>query len=389
MLLFLASRRQLGVAVLALAAACGGGDAPAVRGGAAAPPAAAPPAGGGRPPPTLVLSAEDVHRVVRGALEITTPLAGDLRPIEEITVRARLDGDVLAVLVREGDAVRASAALARFDDAEVAAGLSAAVADVAAAKADATTTEWNVTQSRELFRAGAIAEQALRAAEQSALAATARLAAAEARARSATLADRDAVVTAPTRGTIGQRLVQPGERVSRGAALFTLVRDDSLELTAAIPARSADAIRVGQEVRFVAADRAFTGRIARLSPTVDPSTRAITVYVRLANPAGALRANTFASGRVIAETRTDVLRIPRDAVRQSPDGTASFVYRIEGESITVVPVTLGAVDDVAGVVEVTDGLAENDRIIVGNVGTIGRGMRVQLLDGDRGGRGGS
>jgi RND family efflux transporter MFP subunit len=326
--------------------------------------------------------------VARGALELTTPLSGDLRPIEEITIRARVDGDVLSVAVREGDVVRAGGVLARFDDAEVEAALAAAVADVAAARADAATADWNLTQSRELFRAGAIAEQSLKAAEQSALAAAARLAAASARERSAALANRDAVVTSPTRGTIGQRLIQSGERVARGAAMFTVVRDDSLELTAAIPARSATTIKVGQEVRFVAAERAFTGRIARLSPTVDPTSRAITVYVRLANPAGSLRANTFASGRVVAETRADVLTIPRDAVRQSPDGGSVFVYRLEGESVVTVPVTLGASDDVANVVEVVSGLAENDRIIVGNVGTIGRGMRVQLLDGDRGGRGG-
>jgi membrane fusion protein, multidrug efflux system len=335
-----------------------------------------------------VLSAADVHSVVRGDLELTTPLAGDLRPIEEITIRSRIEGDLVAVAVREGDAVRAGATLARFDDAEVAASLAAARADVAAARADVATTEWNLTQARELFRAGAIAEQALKAAEQGALAATARLAAADARERSAALADRDAIVAAPARGTIGQRLVQTGERVARGAVLFTLVRDDSLELAAAIPARSAGNIAVGQSVRFVADGRNLVGRIARVSPTVDPTSRAVTVYVRLANPSGTIRANTFASGRVVSATRTDVLRIPREAVRQGQGASVPFVYRIEGDEITVVPVRLGDADDAAGLVEVVDGLAEMDRIVVGNVGTIGRGMRVQILDGDRGGRGG-
>lgn len=336
----------------------------------------------------LVLAARDVHSVSRGTLEITTPLAGDLRPIEEITIRSRIDGDLTQVTVREGDVVRAGGTLARFDDAEVAAALAAAHADVAAARAEASTGDWNLTQARELFRAGAIAEQALKAAEQGALAAAARLAAAEARERSAALADRDATVTAPSRGTIGQRFVQSGERVSRGAALFTVVRDDSLELTAAVPARAATAVAVGQAVRFLADGRELTGRIARVSPTVDPTSRAVTVYVRLANANGTLRANTFASGRIVAATRTDVLRIPRDAVRQSQSGDQPFVYRIEGESITVVPVQLGDTDEAGGVVEVRDGLTENDRIVVGNVGTIGRGMRVQVLDGDRGGRGG-
>jgi hypothetical protein len=46
-------------------------------------------------------------------------------------------------------------------------------------------------------------------------------------------------------------------------------------------------------------------------------------------------------------------------------------------------VALGDVDEARGFVEITDGLAELDRVVTGNVGTIGRGMRVQILDADR------
>ncbi len=363
------------LAVLGGLGACGTEASP----GAGAPGAARP---------TLVLNAGDVHTVERTSLETTIPLAGDLRPIEEIVVRARLEGDVLSVLVREGDQVAMGATLARFDVSEAEATDAAARADVAAAAAEASTADWNLTQSRELFRVGAIAEQALKASEQLALAAVARHAAAEARARTTALALRDAVVVAPDAGTIGVRSVQSGERVSRGAALFTLVRDDSLELAAAIPARQATVLRVGQEVRFTADARSLRGRIARISPSVDPTTRAVTVFVRLANTAHAFRANTFAQGRVVSETLTDVVAVPRDAIRQGQAASLPFVYRIEGDDIAIVPVRLGATDETRGLVEVLEGLSAADRVITGNVGTIGRGMRVQLLDGDRNGRGG-
>jgi membrane fusion protein, multidrug efflux system len=380
--------RLSGATMGLLLLACGGGDAPApaagAGAGAATGAAAGAPGGGGRGGPMLVLSAGDVHTMATGTLELTTPLAGDLRPIEEVTVRARLDGDLLRVAVREGDAVRAGALLAEFDGTEVEAAYAAAQADVAAATAEAGTADWNATQAQELFRAGAIAEQERRAAEQTALAARARLAAAEARERSAALARRDARVTAPTTGTVGQRLVQPGERVSRGAALFTVVRDDSLELAAAVPARAAGSVRVGQAVRFLADGRTLEGRIARVSPTVDPSSRAVTVYVRLGNADRALRANTFANGRIVAGTRADVLLLPREALRQGQAAGTSFVYRLEGDVVAVVPVQVGETDEAAGTIEVREGLAAGDRVIVGNVGTVGRGMRVQLLDGDRG-----
>lgn len=338
---------------------------------------------GGRSAASIVLAATDVATAARATIQNTTPISGDLRPIEEIVVRARIEGDLTAVLVREGDPVAANAVLARFDTADLDAAFVAAQADVASARGDSSTSLWNLDQSRELFRAGAISEQALRAAEQTALAANARLAAAASRLHSAEIGKRDAVVRAPATGTISQRAVQKGERVARGAQLFTLVRDDTLELTAALPARAAMLVRAGQEVRFTVDAQPFVGRVARVSPAIDPASRSVAVFVRVPNRDHRLKANAFASGRVTSSEKHGVLAVPLTAIRRSRQDDAPFVYRIEGGQIGIAPVKLGDSDEAAGMVEVLDGLSENDRVVVGNVGTIGRGMRVQVLDNDR------
>lgn len=338
--------------------------------------------GGGRQSPSVVLGANDVYTVSRGTIESTTQLSGDLRPIEEIVVRARIEGDLTAVLLREGEPTRVGTVLARFDTTEIAAALISAQADLLAAKGETATANWNLEQSRELLKAGAISEQALRAAEQAALGAQARQAAADSRLRSAELARRDAQVVAPAAGTISQRFVQSGERVSRGAQLFTLVRDDTLEFTAAVPARAASVVRAGQEVRFTADGRDFVGRVARVSPAIDPASRSVAIYVRVPNRNGDLKANAFASGRVVSNERRDVLSIPLSAIRNSRADDNEFVYKVDGSEIAVAPVELGGTDDARGMVEVVSGLSENDRVIVGNVGTIGRGMKVQILNAD-------
>jgi RND family efflux transporter MFP subunit len=337
---------------------------------------------GGRQGPSIVLAAQDVHTVTRDTIETTTAISGDLRPIEEIIVRARVEGDILEVLVREGEPTRAGALLARFDTTEIASALVSAQADVAAARGEAATAEWNLEQSRELLRAGAISEQAFRAVEQAALGARAREAAASSRLRSAEIARRDARVVAPATGTISQRTVQTGERVSRGAQLFVLVRDDTLEFTAAVPARAASSVRAGQEVRFAVDGRDYVGRVARVSPAIDPASRSIAVYVRVPNRNGELKANAFASGRVVSSERAGVLTVPASALRRSRQDESEFVYRIVGAEITVAPVQVGGTDEARGTVEIVSGLDENDRVVVGNVGTIGRGMRVQILNAD-------
>ena len=196
---------------------------------------------------------------------------------------------------------------------------------------------------------------------------------------SSSLASRDTRVLAPTAGVIQTRSVENGERVSRGTSMFTLVRNDVLELAAAVPARQANAVRVGQEVHFAADGKSFDGRVARVSPTIDPASRAITVYVEVPNSKGLLKGGTFATGRVVSRELNNVLTIPQAAIRQSQEGGHPFVYRIDWRTVGIAQVQLGVIDERLGKAEVLDGVAAGDRVIVGNVGTLGRGMQVIML----------
>lgn len=406
-------RRMLGARWLLIAAvplaACGGTDdatvAKAPGGGAAAAAKGTPPSeaqsgtpsgtpsgaqsgkpggapGGGRGPgggARAVLAQSDVAVVVRGRLEATTPISGDLRPLEVIVVRNRIEGDIAEVRVREGDRVRAGQVLAVLDAAELEAARRSAEADRASAQVDVSTAQWNAEQAAELFKAGAIAEGDLRTRRQAVEGAQARLAATEARLRTAERDLGGARIVASADGTIERRFVQPGERVPRGAQLFSLVRAEVLELAAAVPARAASTVRPGQVARFTSDGQAFTGRVARVGATIDPASRAVTVYVQVPNAGGALKGNSFATGRIVQRVLEGVLLVPTAAVRQGGDGSPPFVYRIEGDAIGVAQVSLGVVDDQAGIAEVAGGLAAGDRVVVGNVGTLGRGMKVTVL----------
>jgi RND family efflux transporter MFP subunit len=256
-----------------------------------------------------------------------------------------------------------------------------------AAQSELSTAEWNAEQSAQLFKAGAISEQAHRAATQAVTTAKARLAAAESRVRASSIVVRDTKVVAPTNGIVSKRLVENGEHVSRGTSMLEVVRNDVLELVAAVPARAAGSVREGQAVRFVADGRDFGGRVARVSPTIDPATRSITVYVEVPNPSGAIRGGTFATGQVVSRTVENVLAIPRDAVHYSADGSSQYAYRIVNDAIEYATLKLGITDDRLGLVEVIDGLRPGDRIITGNVGNVGRGMKISIAGGpDNGGR---
>jgi multidrug efflux pump subunit AcrA (membrane-fusion protein) len=124
--------------------------------------------------------------------------------------------------------------------------------------------------------------------------------------------------------------------------------------------------------------------VARVSPTINPANRSVTIYIQVPNPSGVLKGNTFATGRVIGRTVNDALVIPTAALRQSQQSTQPFVYRIVEDVVEHAPVTLGVVDEGVGRAEVIQGLKEGDRIIVGNLGALGAGMRVSIISTERG-----
>lgn len=339
---------------------------------------------GGRPTPSITLAPTDIAIVAATTIEDASALTGDLRPIETISVRSRIEGDLTSVLVREGQQVSAGQLLAQFESSDQESSRMSAEADRAAAQTDLANASWTLEQNASLFKAGAIAERDFKNAQQAVAASRARLAAAAARLRASGNQARDTRVLAPVSGTIEKRLVEGGEHLSKGASMFSLVRNSTLELAAAVPSKQAAAVRVGQVVRFTADGRQFDGRVARLSPTIDPSTRAVTVYVQVPNPGGLLRGGTFATGRVVSRTLTGVLTVPATALRQSQNSGSPFVYRIDGKTINVSPVQIGIVDERLGLVQVTSGVQAGDKIIIGNVGIIGRGMQAVIAGEEQG-----
>jgi len=384
--------------LVALAALVAAGACSNKQEASAAPAGAGP---GGRERPPLVLAATDVAPVRRGSIEAGIALSGDLRPIQSVVVRSALEGDLARVLVRPGEPVRAGQLLAVFESTVQESDRAAAAADLAAARSDVATARWNADQTRDLFQAGAIAEREQRVAEQELAAARAREAAAAARVRAAAQASSDTRVTSPLTGVVESRAVEGTEHVVRGAELFTVVRGDVLELVASVPERVAGEVRPGQTVRLSVAGQAVDGKVARVSPTVDPATRAATVFVQIPNTSSRFKGNSFATGRAVGRAIGDALLVPTTALRQSEaaagaaagqaaagrgEASSTFVYRIRGGTAERAPVSLGVVDEQAGVAQVVDGLEEGDRVIVGNVSGVGRGVRVQVLGNEQGGQ---
>ena len=331
---------------------------------------------------SIALSPADIATLATGSLSDGVPITGLLRPLESIDIHARINGDLTGVYVREGQHVSKGQMLAQFESVAQESGAASARAGQAAAKADLSQAEWNFKQSSDLFHAGAISEADYRSSQQATDAARARLAAAKAAVDAADITARDTRVTAPITGVIDKKLVDIGEHLATGAPMFTLVRSQTLELAATVPERRASSIKIGQRVAFSAQGLNVAGKVARISPTIDPNSRSITVYVDIDNPDGAIKGNSLATGDIIASTLNGILLIPTTALHQTADSGKTYVFRVNTGKAEQVYITLGIVNEQAARAQVVSGLNAGDKVIVGNVGTLSPGTAIQIIGGD-------
>lgn len=309
--------------------------------------------------PAVVVTAATVEQGVwRDAIEAL----GTAQAKESVTLTAKVTETVNSVNFQDGDLVEAGHMLVDLSGRAEAAQLQEAQASYKEA-----VQQYN--RQAELVTKGTIARSQL-----DTQVATRDAAKARADAIRAALADR--VIVAPFAGMLGFRQVSQGALVSPGTVIATLDDISTIKLDFPIPEAYLGVVKTGQQVLARSPaypDREFEGTVAAIESRVDPVTRAVTLRADLPNVDNALRPGMLLSVRVYRPER-QALVIPEIALVQV--GSQSYVYRIGNESrVQQTGVTVGARR--RGEIEITDGLAAGDRIVVDGVGKLRDGALIR------------
>ena len=340
-------------------------------------PAAAPSATAAAESKTIELAAVDVETVAMQTLSRSLPLSGSMSPIVQATLRSKVGGEVEIVPLREGQEVREGEVLARIDTRNLQAQYDRQLAAVERARADLQLATLNRDKNRTLLESHYISQNTYEATESAYAGMVASLKLAEADARLAKISLDDAVIRAPFAGTVAKRHVQPGEKVSPDSTIVTLVDLRHMVLEAAVPAADIPAVGIGQRARFKVGGfgaREFDGEVQRINPITAEGSRAITIYIAVPNPNQALKGGMFAQGALTLDNVAPVLAVPQRAVHE--EAGAAFVYSLRDDKIVRTPVKVGAAAPGGTFVEVRDGLAAGDRVIVTAITAEQVGQRV-------------
>jgi RND family efflux transporter MFP subunit len=285
-----------------------------------------------------------------------------------VDVAFQVPGRVATAGPDEGQPVRAGDALATLDPTEYRLAVEQATAQADRAAGDRD-------RNRPLLTAGSIS-----AADMDHLESGARQSAAASDLAKKRLADTR--LTAPISGIIARRAVEVGATVAPGQPVYTIVALDPVRVRVGVPEGDVGRVTEGAAatVRIPALDTSFAGRVSLIGVAADPVTRSYTVEISVANPARRLRAGMVAEATITTKATTPAILVPAAAVLH--DGAvsgATIVYVLDRDATRAHArrVTTGAARGDS--LEITSGLAVNDRVVVAGQQRLRTGSPVTLL----------
>lgn len=338
------------------------------------------------PPPTAAqsydLAPSDVVTAAQHELVRTLSVSGGLKAVNSAFIKAKVPGEVRSLTVREGDPVKAGQTLGQLDTSELELRLAQAEQTAASSRAQLDIAKRALENNRALVAQGFISPTGLETSVSNEAAARATYGAAQAAVDLARKSLADARLISPIPGTVSQRLVQVGERVSVDTRLIEVVDLSRIELEAAVPPEDVADVRVGQTARLQidGYGEPVEATVARINPSTQAGTRAVMVYLSV-KPHPGLRQGLFARGSIELQRR-NALVAPASAVRI--DQARPYVMAIVDGRIVHKPVTLAARGEARiggmreSVVELAEGVPAGTQLLRGTVGLLRDGSAVTL-----------
>ncbi|MGC2694990.1 MAG: efflux RND transporter periplasmic adaptor subunit [Candidatus Angelobacter sp.] len=310
-----------------------------------------------KPPAETPLEVNGVHPH-RGEVSRFINLPGEVRPLYEVTLFAKVDGYLEKLTVDKGDSVKAGELIADIDVPELRANLVKYKAELELAQAE----------FKQMSEATAADSEA---AKNRLGVASGKLAVAKGNVQYTESMLKYARVTAPFSGVITKRYVDPGAYIPvpnaastpEAAAIVNLTDFKTLRMQVAVPETEAMRVKIGQTIRWTADDfpgEHFDGTVTRAYWALDKATKTMLTETQMANPGMKLQPGMLVNARIGIETKSDALLLPAEALVK--EKTNSFIFIFNDGKLKKAPVQVGFNDGMN--VEIVSGVKPGDLAIV-------------------------
>jgi multidrug efflux system membrane fusion protein len=332
------------------------------------------------PPPIPVVAAKSR----KGDIGVYYSGLGAVTPLATVTVKARVDGQLMNVRYREGDTVHKGDLLAEIDDGPYQAALTQAEGALLRDQATLENARIDLVRYQQLAPQKAIPEQQLATQQATVHQDEGVVKLDEGQIQSAKVNLAYCKIAAPATGRIGLRLVDPGNIVQTADANGLLVITQ-MDPISAIFTISEDQLQVvlkkmaaGQTLEVDAYDRAGNTKLAQGSLTtldnqIDPTTGTLKLRATFPNGKGTLYPNQFVNAKLLVQEKHGVTLVSTAAIQRNSQAT--YVYVVKADStVTVRPIAIGTTEGDDS--EVTAGLTPGEVVVMTGVDKLQEGSKV-------------
>jgi len=312
----------------------------------------------------VLLSPEDLLKVENNALGSGPSITGSVEPERRADLRAEVPAVVIAVLKENGDPVKRGDLLVRLDQTSIRDSLNSAQASERAAAQAFEQSERQYQRMTKLRETGVVSMQQLEDVEIQRNSAQSEREAARSRAVTARQQLERTEVRAPFDGIVSDRKVSAGDTTQIGKELLKVIDPTSLRFEGRVSADAIGSVKAGQHVGFRIHgfdQRDFEGRVMRVNPSANATTRQVEVLVAFADPKQQPDvAGLYAEGRVDTET-TAAISLPAASIVR--EGDNAFAWRLKDGKLQKAKLDLGERDQRTGNYVVNAGVAEGDSVL--------------------------